>query len=280
MGNKFQNINFQLEIPPIPDIAEKVLNLINSDESSASQLAEVVSLEPAVTARVLKIANSPFYSMSRQVTTLSKAIVVLGERTLKNLVLAASMRSIHRSFGKVERILWEDSMVCAFGARFLARKLQLVDPEEAFMAGLFRHVGKVIICNQAEVDGQVIAKILSPECKLQSELERKFFGASHAEIGATVLEKWRLSETMSQVALHHFDVDAHDQFDEKVAKMLGVVNIANAFPGILGILGAPQDIDLETLPGVDLLKLDSANLVELFAEFSEVFEENRQQILE
>lgn len=280
MDNKFQSINFQLEIPPVPVVAEKMLNLINEDASSASQLAEVVALDPSITARVLKIANSPFYSMSRQVTTLSKAIVVLGERTLKNLVLAASMRGIHRAFGKVEQALWEDSMVCAFGARFLAAKLQLVDPEEAFMAGLFRHIGKVIISNQSKVEKQVLEKLLLHESEKQEEEEKSIFGASHEEIGAAVLESWHLNEAMSLVALQHFNMDIDASLDDKTANMLAIVNIANAFPRILGILEVPQDIDLANLPGVSLLKLDASRLGELVAEFSEVFEENRQQLLE
>ena len=81
----------------------ETIKLINSQDSSAEKLAEVVSRDPVVMARVLKIANSSFYSMSRQVTSLSKAIVILGEKTLRNLVLAASMHGMHRSFGRLKK---------------------------------------------------------------------------------------------------------------------------------------------------------------------------------
>lgn len=280
MGGKFQNINYELDrLPSMPLVAAQMMDLINSPETSASQLANVVSKDPAVSARVLKIANSSFYSMSRQVTTLSTAIVILGERTLKSLVLAASMRGMHQSFGKVEQMLWEDSMVCALGSRFLARKLLLTDPEEAFMAGLFRHIGKVVMNNQESPAQKLTTEMISSETPGQLQNEKQNFGATHAEIGAAVLEYWKLSEALSLVALHHFDVQLTGIKDPDVINLICLVNIASQFPDIFGIYGARQEIALAELPGAKILQLKAERLEELLAEFSSVFEENRDEFL-
>ncbi len=96
-------------------------------------------------------------------------------------------------------------MVCALGARFLARKLSVADPEEAFMAGLFRHIGLVVLNNQKEKAGDFIISSVSLNRQDMAERERDLFGATHAEIGAAVLEYWKLSEVLSLVALHHCD---------------------------------------------------------------------------
>jgi HD-like signal output (HDOD) protein len=280
MSGKFQNINFELDkLPTMPVVAAQMIELINAPDTSASQLAKVVEKDPAVAARVLKIANSSFYSMSRQVTTLSTAIVILGERTLKNLVLATSLRGMHQSFGNIEQMLWEDSMVCALGSRFLARKLLLVDPEEAFMAGLFHHIGKVVLNNQDAGARQLISEMITSECHELAEHEREVFGATHAEIGAAVLEHWHLSEPLSLVALHHFDAMLSGIADQNTINLIGLVNIASEFPAIFGIFGPPQEIDLAALPGAGILKLDTEKLAELMEEFTGVFEANRKEFL-
>ena len=280
MSGKFQNINYELDkLPTMPLVAAQMIELINSPATSAKQLAKVISKDAAVAARVLKIANSSFYSMSRQVTTLSTAIVILGERTLKNLVLAASMRGMHQTFGKVEQMLWEDSMVCALGSRFLARKLHLADPEEAFMAGLFRHIGKVVINCQDSEGKKSISEMVTFEEQALAAHELDAFGATHAEIGAAVLEHWQLSEALSLVALHHFDVELSGIEDPIVINLICLVNIASGFSAIFGLLGVPREIDLKLLPGAKALNLDADKLAELLEEFKSVFEENRDEFL-
>lgn len=138
MANKFQNINYDINnLPSLPLIATRMVELLNSPTSSAEEMAQVISADPSISARVLQIANSSFYSMARQVKTLSTAIVILGEKTLKNLVLAASLRSMHKKFGPAEKLLWEDAMTCALGARFLAQSLKKTTRKKPLLPGSF-----------------------------------------------------------------------------------------------------------------------------------------------
>ena len=280
MGGKFQNINFDLDrLPSMPLVVTQMMEVINSPDVSAAALAEVVSKDSAVSARVLRVANSSFYSMSRQVTSLSTAIVILGERTLKTLVLAASIRGMNQSFGKIEQLLWEDSMVCALGSRYLARKLRLADPEEAFMAGLFRHIGLVVLNNQDNKAADFIIKSMESGNQSMAQQEREMFGATHAEVGAAVLEHWKLSEVLSLVVLNHADVALDEGADSKAVNLTGVVNIAGQLPGYFGIFGPQRDLNLENLPGVKLLDLDQERLEEIIEEFHRTFEENRGDFL-
>ncbi len=281
MDGKFQNINYDIDtLPPMPLIATRIVELLNSPRSSAEEMAKVISADPAVSARVLKIANSSFYSMARQVKTLSTAIVILGEKTLKNLVLAASLRGVNANFGAVERMLWEDSMTCALGARFLSRSLRMGDPEEAFIAGLFRHIGRVILNNQ---DPEGYQQILGQEkcCGARLiALEEERFGIGHAALGAAVLEQWQLSGMMSLVALHHHEEVLADISAADVRSLAAIVNIAGEFPLFFGILGDCTEMpEFENLPGVKALGLESEELSGLFNEFKGVFAENRESFL-
>ena len=283
MTPKFQNINYDIDkLPTMPLIATRMVEMLNSPRSSAEELARVISGDPAVSARVLKIANSAFYAMSRQVKTLSTAIVILGEKTLRNLVLAASLRGMNANFGPVEQMLWEDSMTCALGSRFLARFLKVGDPEEAFVAGLFRHIGRVVLNNQESKAYQELVRQQKNCGRQLMEEERARFGIGHAELGAAVLEQWRLSEVMSLVALHHHDEDLDAIEDEEARTLTAIVNIAGEFPLLLGVFGdaeAEEAKALIELPGAKYFSLEAERMDEILEEFGEVFEKNREDFL-
>lgn len=275
--NKSTRIDLD-NIPPMPRVAAEIMTQLNSPQSSAERLADIIASDPAVAARVLRIANSSFYSMSRQVTNLSMAIVVLGERTLKNLVLAASLRGINRVFGAKEKMLWEDSMVCALASRFLAQALAVGNPEDVFVAGLFRHIGLIVINNQPDLDTDYIIPSLRQGTD-HSEYEQAQFGATHSDIGATVLERWNLSEQLCYVARHHAAPRPDPAVDTTLTSITAVVNIADYLPGYFGIFGTPRQIDLAAIPGARMLELNAAGLGSLIDEFHEIFKQNRQQFL-
>ncbi|MBD1401233.1 HDOD domain-containing protein [Pelovirga terrestris] len=265
-------------IPPMPRVAAEIMTQLNSPQSSAERLADIIASDPAVAARVLRIANSSFYSMSRQVTNLSMAIVVLGERTLKNLVLAASLRGLNREFGPKEKMLWEDSMVCALAARYLAQALAVGNPEDVFVAGLFRHIGLIVMNNQPERNTDFIIQALRQGSD-HSDYEQTEFGATHSDIGATVLEHWNLSEQLCYVARHHATPQPDRAVDATLISITAVVNIAGYLPGYFGLFGTPWQVDFSSLPGAELLQLDAEGLSPLIEEFRIIFQKNRHQFL-
>lgn len=281
MANKFQNINYDINnLPSLPVIATRMVELLNSPTSSADEMAQVISADPAISARVLHIANSSFYSMARQVKTLSTAIVVLGEKTLKNLILAASLRSMQKKFGQPEQLLWEDAMTCALGARFLAFQLNIIDPEEAFIAGLFRHVGRVVFNNQ---QGQIYAPILLRKPYNEAALdthEKEQFGVDHCTLGAAVLEQWNLSDIISLTTLHHHDSNLNTIDDDETRTLTAIVNLTSEFPLLLGLFGEPPvTVDLALWPGARALNIGKEQMAELLEDFRRVFAENRENFL-
>jgi HD-like signal output (HDOD) protein len=257
----------------MPAIAAEVIELIHAPASSAEQLARVVSRDASMAAKILQIANSSFYSMSRKITTLSSAIVLIGERTLKNLVLAVSLQGMNRSFGATEKILWEDSIICALGSRFLAQRLNIADPEEAFLAGLFRHIGKIVMLNQETLDNdqrQVLQDSIIAETAEMQARELRSWGATHDQIGAAVIEQWQLSESLSLVALHHFDMAFDRSSPQQLRNLISLVNIANILPEALDIFGKGREALPEPV-GAKILGLSKAETEGLITEFCSIF---------
>lgn len=273
-------INKVTDLPPMPAVAVRVMDMMQGGNATAKGLAEAISRDASVSARILKIANSSFYSMQKQVKTLEHAIVILGEKTLRSLVFAASMQGMNKTFGLMEKMLWEDSIGCAIGARVVAMKAGGgIDPEEAFLGGLFRHIGKLVMNNMdSEKFLGVIQGVYNGEGSTM-ELERHYFPFSHAVIGAAVLAKWNFSEGLVMVARHHSDMAfaPEDEEDDGIYRLVAAVNIADRFCKSLGIgrREAEKITKVSQIPGAKVLGLKAADLGPVYKEFHDVFERDK-----
>lgn len=274
-------VNTVGDLPAMPVVAVKVMELLQDPNASAEALANAISLDPAVSARILKVANSSFYGLQRQVATIKAAIVVLGQKTLRSMVLAVSLSGMHRRFGLLEKILWEDSVGCAICARLLGERLRSADPEEAFLAGLFRHIGKVVRNNNDPAAFSELMQSFYNGEGTYDELEQQRFPYGHAAVGAAVLEKWNFSRPLIESTLHHGDLDISSADDSVVYRLTATINLAGKFCRKLGIgQRAPdEDLDLAQTLGARALDVASDKLEALLSEFKTVFEENRDFFL-
>lgn len=270
------------DLPPMPVVAVKVLDLLQKPTTTADKLADTISSDQAVSARVLKIANSSFYSLRRQVTTLEHAIVIMGEKTLKSLVLASSLKGINKSFGLMEKMLWEDSLGCAIGSRMTALWFKSADPEEAFLAGLFRHIGKMMLNNvDAESFRRVLEGVYNGEGS-EDVLEAQFFPFGHAIVGEAVLDKWNFSADMTQVTRFHDHIEQISGAEEPERhRLAATVNLADAMCRKLGIgRREPEpDLELTLTPGAQALEVDPDQAEQLLEEFRAFYEKERDTFL-
>ncbi len=288
MSNDFQTVVRSIrDLPPMPVVASKVLELLGDPDVDYRGVAQAISSDPAVSARLLKVANSAFYSMKRQIKTLDHAIAIVGERTLRSLVLAASLEGMNKSYGLLEKMLWEDAMGCAIGGRILARKFSSADPEEAFLAGLFRHLGKIVM-NYSDPDTyRALVEAAYSEGVSTTELEGRFFPYSHEVVGAAVLEKWNFSKSLVMAVLHHEDLniasgddetDDFGDFDSKaVLALTATVNLSGHICLKLGLGQREPNADLNAFDclGAQSLKLSEDQVEDAVSEINEVFSENR-----
>jgi HD-like signal output (HDOD) protein len=269
------------DLPPMPAVATKVLQMLQSQNTSYAQLGKAIASDPAVTARLLKVANSAFFSLKRQVKTLDHAIAIVGERTLRSLVLAASLEGMNKSYGLLEKMLWEDSIGCAIGARFLARRFNTADPEEAFLAGLFRHLG-LIVMNYSNPEGyrSLVAAVYAGEGSF-NEIEGRYFPYAHEAVGAAVLNKWNFSDDLIQSTLHHEDMALTREDNESQFRLAATVCLADSICARLGIGAREPDetIDVLETKGAEALVLDRGQIDMAIEEIEEIFTENRDNFM-
>jgi putative nucleotidyltransferase with HDIG domain len=204
-----QIIQTTRDLPAMPQVASKVLELSSDPNTSAAQLQQIIADDQAMTARILKIANSAMYACSRRVKTLTEAIVMLGFNSIRSLVVTSAARNLYNTetsrTGLKERLLWEHSIGTGFACRLLAQAKYPSLTEEAFLAGLMHDIGKLVLNHQVpEVFDQVV-QIVYNEDEPFNETERRFLGFDHAQVGAMLVNKWNLSPVLEETILRHHD---------------------------------------------------------------------------
>jgi HD-like signal output (HDOD) protein len=269
------------DLPPVPTVATKVFQMLQDPRTSLKDLAKVISHDPALSARLLKIANSAFYSVPNEVSTLERAVVLMGETTVRNLVFESYLRAANASFGVMQRRIWEDSMGCAIGTRLIIQHLGGADPDEAFLAGLFRHVGKIVMHNRhPETYRQALQLCEHRNLKLL-DVERGLFAYSHEKVGAAILDHWHFPPLLVQSTLHHHDLSVDTAAHPDLLLITAAVNLAGALCLRLGIgRSAPlEDWDWSLGAGIRILAVSPGWCEELLAEFEVAFKEERKFFL-
>ena len=189
-------------LPTLPGVISKLNALSNDEKSSVQEMAKIVSSDQVLSARILRLANSPSYGFYR-VSTISNAMILLGVNVVKSLALSSSIFAImeKNSVG-----LWEHSLGVGVAANMLAKKLGLPECEEISTAALLHDIGKVIVsikCSEAE---QQIHRLVRDRQLFILEAEREVVETDHAEIGGWLAKSWFLPDKLIEPLACHHDV--------------------------------------------------------------------------
>lgn len=265
------------DLPTIPVVATKVMQLCESENATAEELARIVASDPAVAARVLKISNSAYYGCQRQIQSLSVAIVILGFTTLKSIVVAASVKQVYKPFGLTEQMLWQHSFGAGLAARIIAQNTRMANQEEAFLAGLFHDIGKIIMNNLDRDKFQLAMQRCYNEYITFEEAEKSFFPYSHEEVGAYVIKKWNFPETLFKAVMQHHKLLFAEQEELAQVYLTAVVSLADMFCkrfGV-GIRDPMENIDIIGSKAAKILRLDGERLEHLLETFSAAYEKDK-----
>ncbi len=197
----------RFDLPPLPKIAHTLIQMLGDPDVSVHDLAGVISVEPALASRLIRVANSSMYAQTRQVTTVERAAVILGLGYVKALCLAnqlAAPLSKLRIPQSDAEAFWRDSLLRACVGRQLARACRDVDAEHAFLVGLLMDIA---IPTLLESEGPAYAEEYARLRAYQVELdawERANLGFTHAELGGALLKSWKMPEVLTAaITLHH-----------------------------------------------------------------------------
>lgn len=224
------------DLPSVPAVASAVMKVAGDQSSSAEDLRRVIDRDPALSARILKVANSSLYSFSRKIETVQHAIALLGFRTVTNIVLAASLREVFAHFGLAEKQLWEHSTLTGtVAARLTGYSSIDVDRDEAFTAGLLHDLGKIALNNTSRKKyTKVLGRVYNDGVTFV-EAEMEEFGFDHAELGACVVAKWKLSTRLENAIRYHHDPSALDQLSLEDRRLTALTSVATACCTRLGV---------------------------------------------
>jgi putative nucleotidyltransferase with HDIG domain len=191
-------------LPTLPLVACRVIEAVAKPETSAEEVARILALDPSLTARTLRLANSEFYGFPRKVGSIDLAVVVLGPNTLRDLVLSAS---VFKTLGEADADmegLWNHSLACGVAARCLAERTGYRLSSEAYAAGLLHDIGKVVLHHTDPERFQAVVAMVREVGETMETAERGLFGSSHAEVGAWLAERWGLpADLVEAIACHH-----------------------------------------------------------------------------
>lgn len=265
------------DLPTIPVVAIKVMQLIESENATAEELAKIVSSDPAVAARVLKISNSSFYGCRRQIQTLSSAIVILGFSTLRSLVVAASVKQVYKPYGLTEKMLWEHSFAAGLAAKIIANRTRAANEEEAFLAGLFHDIGKIIMNSLDRDKFQEVMGHCYNEGISFGQAEQGVYPFTHDEVGAYVIRKWNFPEILTAAILQHHKLDFTELDDPTLVKLTAVTSLADQFCLKLGIgIREPQEeIDIAGSKAGRMLNITEQNAGQMLDVFDKAFAEDK-----
>ena len=207
--------NYIGDIPSLPVSVSKVMEICNKTSARPSDLNRVISLDPVLTGRLLKLINSAYYGLGTHVTSLVKAITMLGINTVKNLALSSAILSTLPKNKKVHGLdmegYWRHCLCVGVTSKFLAEK-QGIDPryqEEYFTAGLLHDIGKIPL--NAVLSGEYLQTVTmaDSEQKPLFEAENDNFGINHSFAGKMIAGAWKLERPVTDVITHHHEIDGY-----------------------------------------------------------------------
>ncbi|MFH1138060.1 MAG: HDOD domain-containing protein [Pseudomonadota bacterium] len=215
-------------LPTLPGIVQKISRMVENPETSSADVGRLISQDQVLSAKVLKMANSAFFGMSRQISSITQALIILGFDVVKGLVLSASVFEMMKK-GMVG--LWEHSIGCAAAAGVVAERLGRSDKEEVLVAGLLHDLGKLVLTLQLPEDSaRVVA--LAREKKISFyEAERQLLDFTHGDVGLWLAEHWNLPDNLSEPMRFHHQPERARMAPEQTA----IVHLANIIIRARGI---------------------------------------------
>ncbi len=255
------------ELPTFPTTALEVMRLASDSETSAAELSRIVSKDPSLASRILRVANSPYYGFAKRISTIEWAIVALGFETLRETVLSLTLIDLFRGTASNHfdpRKFWKHSIDTASAARSLAKEMKNRVPGEAYAAGLLHDIGTLVLYRFFQDDFAEIERLVEEDGLLLSQAEAVVVGTSHADIGAWLAEKWSFPLHFVEAIRYHHN-PAYAQINPELTAIVHVANQIACYDGY-SCSDAPIKFDVAAVQivGIDRLGISVKGLVDKY----------------
>ena len=208
------------DIPPMPNVMVKALSVIKNPSTGIAELAKIMQVDQAISAKTLSLVNSAFYGFRQQITSIQKALVVLGMMKAKNIIMSLALKQMMTTQGSRE--LWEHSIKCAVAAEILAKEFKVINPDDAFVIGFLHDIGKILLNSRNPLKYSKVRYLAQQGNRSLVELEDAQFGTNHCVLGALISKKWQLPVILTNCIRYH-----HDPVQSSLPTVCGIVYCAD-----------------------------------------------------
>jgi len=258
------------DLPPLPAVVQELMVSLGKEDLSADTIAFKLSRDPGLSAKTLRMANSSFYGLSRQVGSVQEALTILGLRTVRTLVMAVGVRSnfeVSPAVGFDLEHFWRHAIGTALCAQALAQETQM-DGDIAFTVGLLHDIGRISLACAFPDD---YAHVLAHQREHDSapiDAERAVLGVDHAMVGGLLAEKWQFSPLIAEaITCHHAPAMHHGP------GLVGLVHMADAFSHALGLSGEADEVVPSTPPDIwQAMAPNAETCLRMFAQIETQFD--------
>ena len=260
-----------IDIPALPMIVNDIMTITEDPDSTIQDIEKTIMKDQSLTARILRLANSAHYGYPRRISTISEASVLLGFQAIRSIALTASVNGLLmkevKGYGLEESQLWKQSQSTAIIARHIAKKVRFSKIDQAYVAGLLRDIGKVVVSYYLTENFKQIMDMVENKNMSFLDAEEQVLGFHHGQVGAHVAKKWNLPDDLVEaIAYHHSPEKATTNF-----KLTSIIHVADAIVmmmGIgLGVDGMTYNLSQEAL---EVLGIDETMLHQLISDTSDL----------
>lgn len=212
------------DLPPLPIVVMKIMETVNNPDTSAEDLNRLITMDPGLASKVLRIVNSAYYGFPKRISTITHAVVILGFNTVRNLVLGVSAFGLltqkSMPYGLNREQYWEHSVSVAVGSNILARKrlARLRNaPDETFIGGLLHDLGSLFLDSYFPVQYAVAMAFAARESKSAWEAEKMVLGIDHMTVGRRIAEHWNFPPHLVAMVGGHHEPSRYKEYYDMVA---------------------------------------------------------------
>lgn len=267
-------------IATLPEITLKIIELVEDPTSTAQDLHKVISNDPALCSRILKVVNSAFYGLPRQIGSINRAIVLLGLNAVKNIAIAASLTKLFRG-GELcpafsAKDLWIHSIATAACAKLICDDMKLGLSDEAFLAGLIHDIGIMVEVQAMRHELLQVFEEMNfdkdgtPDCDMR-EVEHRVLGADHESFGSGLCEAWKFPKSFTYVTAHHHDPLKLPEANRMLTSIIYIADRVAAQAGY-GFRADLQSLDIDSRIMGDL-NITPAHIEAIRTNLPQAFEE-------
>lgn len=212
------------ELPALPKAAVHIMAVIEDPQTTATRLEKALAMDQTLTAKVLRIANSPFYGAVREIRTVSEAIVRLGFMTIRNWTVVTATKSVFLTpgAGVLYEKIWRQSVLSAMASQLVGQALHQQQPEGLFIGGLMQNIGQLVLARSRPELFQDILAESETSGRPYHEVERTLLGFDHGMLGALLIQDWNLSQELEEAVRWHHDFENEEARQPRRAAMIAL----------------------------------------------------------